>query len=173
MCLIDVGVNGLVAIVALHETRQEMVNGVLNANCLRNSPDVLKKLPLLRVRHKPWILRPRASDLFYFCEILIDFLFLFLTILVVYRRPPLLYHLQGIILLLQLVTECVDFFLRGFAHFLVDVIQRLVLRAVARKAHLHEAIKDVVCRLVVFAQFLLLWRCQTGAGQRLRLLFPF
>ena len=96
MCLVDVWVYGLVAVVALHQTRQEMVNGVLNANSLRNGPDVLQKLPLLRVRHKPRILRPGTRNLFNLAEILVDFLLLFLAILVVHRRPPLLDYLQGI-----------------------------------------------------------------------------
>ena len=149
MCLVYVRVHGLVAVVALHETRQEMVNCVLDSNCLCNSSNILQKLPLLRVWNKSWILRPRASNLLDFAKILIDFLLLFLSILIVHRRPPLLYYLQRIVLLFQLVVERIDLFLCGFSQVIIDVVQSLVFLSITWKIQPGEAVQDVVSYLLV------------------------
>lgn len=63
MRLVYVRVYRLVAVVALDEAREKVLDGILHANGFGNHSDVLKELPLLRVGDEPWVLRPGAGEL--------------------------------------------------------------------------------------------------------------
>ena len=56
MGLVRVWMYSIVAGVALDEAREEVLYGILHANCFANLSKVLKKLPLLLIWNQPWVL---------------------------------------------------------------------------------------------------------------------
>ena len=93
MGLVCVRVYGIIATVALDKARQEVLDRVLDANCFANKAIVLKKLPLLLIRHQSRILRPSHGELLYVGQVVGYLLLALLAVLVVDRGSPFLYYL--------------------------------------------------------------------------------